>query len=105
MKGSKTEFLNLNKIYTSTFVKTSLWAFVTGQVLTGRDINSALRSFSEYFNCDDLDLNTLRHAYYVQNTRMKECMSGISSDTKVVFKDDEIDKILVKVKNVLTDGR
>ena len=101
----KPEFLGIKKVYTSIFLHTTLWAFVTGQRQSGRDINSAIRSFIEYFDADELDPSSLRHAYYVKDKELKKCMTGICTDAKTVFKDDAIDEILVKVKNVLTDGR
>jgi hypothetical protein len=101
----KPEFLGIKKVYTSNFLHTTLWAFITGQRQTGKDINSAVRSFIEYFDADELDPASLRHAYYIKDKELKKCMSGISCDVKTVFKDDDIDKILVKMKNVLTDGR
>ena len=105
MRTSKQEFLGIKQVYTSNFLHTTLWAYITGQGQKGVDVSSAVRSFIEYFDADELDPVSLRHAYYVKDKELKKCMSPVCADIKAVFKEDDVDKLLIKFKNVLTDGR
>jgi len=41
----------------------------------------------------------------VKDKKLKKCMSPVCADIKAVFKEDDVDKLLIKFKNVLTDGR
>ena len=105
MRSSKQEFLGIKQVYTSNFLHTTLWAFITGQRQNGADVSSAVRSFIEYFDANELDPVSLRHAYYVKDKELKKCMSGICTDVKSVLKGDEADKIMAKIYNSLTDGK
>lgn len=105
MRTSKQEFLGIKQVYTSNFLHTTLWAYITGQRQKGVDVSSAVRSFIEYFDADELDPVSLRHAYYIKDKELKKCMTGICTDVKTVFKEDDLDKLLIKFKNVLTDGK
>lgn len=105
MKGTKQEGLPLDRVYKWTILHTMLYSYVTGQIQNGATKSVAIHSFMEYFNVQDIDYNTLRHAYHVKCTELKKCMSGVSTELKSVFKGDEIDNKMAKIYNIVTDGR
>jgi len=105
MKNIPSEQLGIKNIYASNFLHTTLWAFVTGQRQSGKDVKSAVRCFIQFFGVEEIDEGTLRLAFYRKDNEVKKCMPGISDDVKTVFREDEMDKLLISFKNLLTSGK
>ena len=105
MKKIYPDQIGIKEIYASNFIHTALWSFVTAQRLCGIDVRPAINNFIKFMGLEDLEVETLRLAYYRLNAQYKKCVPGISSDAKTVFKQDEVDKMLGIVKTVLTNGR
>ena len=104
MKNIPPAQIGMKDIYASNFLHTTLWAFISGQRMCGKDVSEAIRSFINYFGMEETDEGTLRGIFYRKDKEFKKCATGICSDAKSVFKPDEIDKTLGLVKKILTHG-
>ena len=105
MKYGKRDQIELKQVYTSTFLHTTLWAYVTAQRQMGTDIRTAIVNFVGFFNIDEIDHETLRAAYYRQEKEIRRCMPGMSVDLKNAFRENDVDKLLSSINRALTDGR
>lgn len=87
--------LGIKSIYTSNFLHTTLWAFVTGQRMNNTPVNEAIRNYMQHFDVFDLDFGALKVAYYNKDKEFRKCASDISKDAKDVFdvKPDEVEKV------------
>jgi hypothetical protein len=97
MAKTSSEQTGIQLIYASNFLHTSLWSFVTGQKLCGKEVNESIKTFMSYFNLEDIEFGSLKQAYYRKNAEFMKCAKGISTDAKVVFDAEvhrEVDRVL-----------
>lgn len=106
MKQSLASQIKINTLYASTFLHTTLWAFVTAQRQCGVGLNASIRGYMHYFDVNDLEFNALKHAYKRKNDEFRRNKKEISDDARVVFDvgPDEVDRVFSRMKNLLNSS-
>lgn len=95
--------VGIKTIYTSNFLHTTLWSFVTGQRLCGTDVSVAIRNYMHHFDVLDLEFSTLKWAYYRKDKEFRKSASDISKDARDCFNatPDEVENVFGKLKAII----
>lgn len=81
-----TKQAGISKIYASSFIHATLWAFVTAKRQEGKSVSEGILDFIQLIGCEDLEIKSLQKTYERMNSDYKECFKGIAEDAKDIFR-------------------
>lgn len=84
-KNSLVSRTDLKSIYTSAWLHTAVWAYVSGQRRCGTELATAVQDFINFFGVEDLELKTLLKIYDRKNREYQQSAMEIKNDISEIL--------------------